>query len=373
MTLRMLRVCVVGAGIAGLACVLAALQRGLHVQLVDEAATPRALPASIDVVPGMLRDLAALGVADDCVRAGFAYHGIDVLDRHGGRLFELPTERLAGPSLPAAVGIRHGDLHAVLERSARRGGAEVLRGVRVSAIEARADRARVRLADGRGLEADLVLLATGARSPLRAALFPHGGRVAPLDQVWRYTLVRRPDGLDRPVIAMGGPGRRAMLLPVQHDTAGIAVTEPVGAHEPAPPAEQLRGALQHFAPPLRAVAARIDDRAPVATRPVLSGVLEGPWHRGPVLAVGDGLHALPPHFGQAAAQSVEDARVLGELFASSPDPESLGRAFEQRRSARVRQVHEIATTAARWDLQPDGGADLGQLMQRLMRTVAQPA
>lgn len=373
MTLRLLRVCVVGAGIAGLACVLAALQRGLHVQLVDEAATPRALPASIDVVPGMLRDLATLGVAEDCVRAGFAYHGIDVLDRHGSRLFELPTERLAGPRLPAAVGIRHSDLHEVLERSARRGGAEVLRGVRVSAIETRADRAVVRLADGRGLEADLVLLATGARSPLRAVLFPHGGMVAPLDQVWRYTLVRRPDGLDRPVIAMGGPGRRAMLLPVQHDTAGIAVTEPAVVHEAVPPAEQLRRALQHFATPLRAVAARIDDSVPVATRPVLSGVLDGPWHRGAVLAVGDGAHALPPHFGQAAAQSVEDACVLADLLPAAPDRDTLFRDFERRRSARARQVHEIASTAARWDLRPDSAADLGQLMQRLMRTVAQPA
>lgn len=373
MTLQSLRLCVVGAGIAGLACVLAARQCGAQVQLVDEAALPRALPASIDVVPGMLRDLAALGVADDCVRAGFAYHGIDVLDRHGRRLYELPTERLAGPRLPAALGIRHADLHALLEQAARGRGVELLRGTRVEAIDDAAGRARVRLADGRVLAADLVLLATGARSPLRAALFPQARPVEPLGQVWHYALLRRPEGLDRPLIAMGGPGRRAMLLPVRHDTAGIAVTEPVLTPDGSLPAAALRRALQAFAPPVRTLAARIDDATRVASRPVLSGVLEGPWHRGATLAVGDGAHALPPHFGQAAAQSLEDARVLGELLADTADRDAVFEAFERRRSPRARQVHEIASTAARWDLEPDGGADLSLLMQRLMRTVAQPA
>ncbi len=373
MTLQRLRICVVGAGIAGLACALAAARQGLAVQLVDEAAVPRNLPASIDVVPGMLRDLAALGVADDCVRVGFAYHGIDVLDRQGRRLFELPTARLAGPRWPAALGIAHGELHALLERAARRCGAELLRGDRVETIEANGGRARVALAGGLRLEADIVLLATGARSPLRATLFPAARPVEPLGQVWHYALVQRPQRLDRPLIAMGGPGHRAMLLPVQHGTAGIAVTEPASAPGSEPPVAQLRRALQVFAPAVSVLAAQLRDDTPVATRPVLSGVLDGPWHRGPVLAVGDGAHALPPHFGQAAAQSVEDARVLADLLAAPPDRDTLFRAFEQRRSARARQVHEIASTAARWDLQPDGAADLGQLMQRLMHTVAQPA
>lgn len=373
MTRPLLRACIVGAGIAGLTCALAAAGRGLRVQLVDEAPTPRALPASIDVVPGMLRDLAELGVADDCVRAGFAYRGVDVFDRQGRRLFELPTDRLAGAHLPAAVGIRHGELHALLESVARRRGVEVRRGARVEAIEEQAGDARVRLAGGGRIDADIVLLAAGAASALRAALLPHARAVEPLGQVWRYTLARRPMGLDRPLIAMGGPGCRAVVLPVQLDVVGIAVTGPASAIGDPAPAAQLRSALRAFAAPVRELADRIADDTPVASRPVLCGVLDVPWHRGPVLAVGDCAHALPPHFGQAAAQSVEDARVLGELLAGATERNALFQAFERRRGERVREVHEITSTAARWDLQPDGAADLGRLMQRLAHTVAQPA
>jgi len=325
------------------------------------------------VVPGMLRDLATLGVADDCVRAGFAYHGADVLDRQGRRLFELPTERLAGPRLPAALGIRHGDLHQVLEQAGQRHGVQTLRGARVGSIGEVAGDGCVRLVEGSRLAADLVLLATGAVSPLRASVFAHARPLQALGQVWRYALTRRPLGLDRPLIAMGGPGSRAVVLPVQHDTAGISVTEPASMQDDAPPPAQLRRALRAFASPVRDLAARIGDDTPVATRPVLSGVLEGPWHRGPVLAIGDAAHALPPHFGQSAAQAVEDACVLGELLATATDRDSLFHAFEQRRSTRVRRVHEITSTAARWDLKPDGGADLDLLLQRLMHTVAQPA
>lgn len=368
-----LRVCVVGAGIAGLACALAAARAGLAVQIVDESAEARALPASVNVVPGMLRDLARLGVADDCVRAGFAYRGADVLDRQGRPLFEVPTEPLAGPRLPAALGMRHGDLHRVLLQSGQRHGAQLLQGGRVEAIEEPAGGPCVRLADGRRLDADLVLLATGALSPLRAAVFPHARPVQPLGQVWRYALVRRPVALDRPMIAPGGAGRRAVLLPVQHDTAGIAVTEPVAEHDDAPAAAQLRRALLAFSSPVRDLATRIDEHTPVATRPVVSGVLDAPWHRGPVLAVGDGAHALPPHFGQSAAQSVEDACVLADLLATADDRDALMQAFEQRRGPRARLVHEITTTAARWDLQPDGGADLDRLLQRLAASVSQPA
>jgi flavin-dependent dehydrogenase len=57
MTCRLQRVCVIGAGLAGLACALAASRRGLQVQVLDERGMPADLDAHVEVVPNMLRDL----------------------------------------------------------------------------------------------------------------------------------------------------------------------------------------------------------------------------------------------------------------------------------------------------------------------------
>lgn len=373
MTPRMTRVCVIGAGLAGLACALAAANCGLHVALVDEAAQPRCLPAHVEVVPSMLRDLADFGVAEECVRAGFAYHGIDVIDRQGRHLYQLATDHLCGPRFPAALGIRHADLHRVLERAALARGVVMRRGGRVCAVHQRGEQASVVVDGGEAEIADLVLLATGAGSDLRAALFPHARAGAELGQAWWYTLLRRPSDLDRPLIAFGSAGRRVVLVPVRHDLAGLALTEPNPQLNGLSPGEHLREALSSLAPRLSSLGSQLDAGTPVALRPARSALLESPWHCGAVLAVGDCAHAFPPHFGQAAAQAIEDARVLGDLLSQAMDRQALFEMFERRRAERVRTVHDIATTAARWDLQPEGEADLGLLMERLTRTVAHPA
>lgn len=379
MTQRPMRVCVIGAGLAGLCCALAAASRGWRVQLLDEAAQPRAVAAHIEVVPNMLRDLVAFGVGDDCVRAGFPYRGIDVIDRQGRHLHELPTERLAGARFPAALGIRHDELHRLLERAALARGVVLQRGARVQAVHEHGGAARVVLNDGESVDAELVVLATGAGGALSRTLFAQAKPASELGQVWWYTLLPRPVELDRPLIAFGDVGRRAVLVPVRHDQAGLALTEPdapvaqVAQLANVTPAAHLGQALGAFAPRLRALGARLDGATPITLRTARSALLDLPWHRGAVLAVGDCAHALPPHFGQAAAQAVEDARVLGELLESTTSRTELFEAFERRRVERVRRVHEITTTAARWDLQPDSGTDLTLLMQSLAQTVAQPA
>ena len=370
---RPTRACVIGAGLAGLASALAAASGGLHVQLFDAAVQAQSLPAYIEVVPNMLRDLAAFGVAEECVRAGFPYRGIDVIDRQGIRLHELPTENLAGPRFPAALGIGYADLHHVLERAAVGRGVAMRRGARVQEVQEHGEHARVVLAGGESIEADLVVLAAGVGAELRTALFPHAEAAIELGQAWWYALLRRPVDLDRPLIAFGSAGRRAVLMPVRHDLAGIALTEPMPAGQRPSPAEHLRGELSAFAPRLRSLAAQIDSGTPTVLRPVRSALLESPWYRGCVLAVGDAAHAFPPHFGQGAAQAIEDARVLADLLHHMPHRDELFEGFQRRRAERVRKVHDIAATAARWDLEPDSSTDLSLLMQRLMRTVAHPA
>jgi 2-polyprenyl-6-methoxyphenol hydroxylase-like FAD-dependent oxidoreductase len=351
---------------------LALALRGLDVQVLEAEAQPRELPACIEVGPSMLRDLVRLGVADACALAGFAFRGIDVADQYGRRVHEVPIPRLAGDRYPAAVGIEHAELHRVLEKAAVAAGARVVRGRSVRELREVGGAASLVLDDGSSSDADLALLAEGGAGSLARAWFPQWQPPRDLGQRWWYTLVRRPLGLDRPLITMGRRTHRVVLVPVRASVASLALVEPADTVVKLP-ASHLRDSLKSFDEPIRSLVSQIGSNVNLTSRPARSGMLAVPWYRGPVLAIGECVHTMPPHFGQAGAQAIEDACVLGELVAQTRQRETLLAAFQQRRFERVRTVHELTTTAAQWDLAPDSSTDFGRLMERLTGTLAVPA
>ena len=367
-------VAIVGAGLAGLACAAAAASAGVRVDVFERAGAPADPPAHVDVVPNLLRDLATLGMAEACVRQGFVHQGVRVVDAGSGTRFDLLAPRLAGGHLPSSLGMRHGALLRLLAETAHDRGARLHWGATVASVDAA--HATVELAEGAECHADLVLLAGGSRCALRRGLLLGAELPAASQDGW-YALLPRPADLDRSCWLLAPGGRKAHLVPVALDRAGVAVLRPAAALNALPPqasrAASLRALLREFPAPLAVVAEYLHDADAVAIRPLHSGLLPRPWHRGALLAVGEGAHALPPHFGQAAAQSVEDAVVLGELLAAQHPRDELLQRFDARRFPRARQVHAIAAQAARWDLAPNPATDLQRLAAALQRVVEQAA
>ena len=60
--------------------------------------------------------------------------------------------------------------------------------------------------------------------------------------------------------------------------------------------------------------------------------------------LGDAAHAMLPHLGQGANQTIEDAVVLARVLASSSSETVEGalRFYEERRMARTKQVQDAA-------------------------------
>jgi len=363
------RVVVVGGGIAGLACALACAQAGAQVELLESQLSASALPAHVDVVPNLLRDLARLGVAQSCVQRGFAYSGLSIVDEHGVEGFRLPMPLLAGPQLPPAVGIALSDLLDLLEAAAVRAGVTVRRGCTVNAIDA--EQGRVVSDDGRAWLADLVVVADGAESPLVAALL---GPVQPgaLSHAWWHALLPRPTWLDRSTWMAGSVGRRLLLVPIGVSRAGVAVVAPAESSGPAG-GHGLTALLRSWGSLPQRLAAAIDPAAPAGLRRSTSGLRDAPWHRGAVLCVGASAHAIAPPFGQAAAQALEDAVVLGELLAAGPERSQLLQQFTQRRRERVRRLFDLTERAALWMVRPEPATDLMRLAGEINQLVANPA
>jgi 2-polyprenyl-6-methoxyphenol hydroxylase-like FAD-dependent oxidoreductase len=370
-------VVVIGAGLAGLACALAAASAGARVEVFESRPSVAAPPAHIDVVPNLLRDLVSLGVADECVRLGFPYQGIAVVDTEGKPLAEIATPRLAGLRYPCALGMRYADLLGLLCRVAQDRGARVHWGVDVAHIGAGAQGSRVKLNDRQEVEADLIVIASGHGASLRASLPLPGPALERLPQAWWHVLLPRPPALDRTTWVIGHDVAKVVLVPVSVAEAGLAVLMPAAAPGDECPLEPRRAALRRMLQSHRGLVStmvsHLRDDTRIVARPVLSAMTSGPWHVGNLLCVGDRAHAIPPHFGQSAAQAVEDAVVLGDLLRTEPDVDGLLRAFMARRAERARQVHAVASQAARWDVHPEASTDLRALAARLDPIVSQPA
>ncbi len=361
-------IAIVGAGLAGLAAAVAATGAGARVDVFEAEACLAAPPAALDVVPGLLRDLVALGLGEACVRCGFAYHEIAVVDPAGRPIFGIATPALAGTRWPAALGMSYSGLLQVLHDAAVAQGARIYWGLPVRHIDTEAGGCRLHLGDGGQRHAELTLVA-GARGLDGLATSPPREETS-LPQRWDHVLLPRPRWLDRSTWVLGPGQHKALLVPTGVAQAGIALLCDVRTE---PSVAAMRAQLAAQGPWLAAVAARLDAGARVVSRPVRSALLEGPWHEGGVLRIGSSAHLLPPHFGQAAAQAVEDAAVLHDLLRQGLTRESLLTQFMQRRGARAERVHAVTTQAAQWDLHPEPSTDLIALARRLAPIVERAA
>lgn len=363
------RVIVVGAGIAGLASALACARSDARVDVLEARSWRAPVPAHIDLVPNLLRELARLGVAEACVRRGFAYSGVAVLNEHGDEALRLQTPHLAGARLPAAAGIAHDDLLDVLSKAAVQAGATLHAGLPVRSVDA--TQGRVVAEGGRAFQAELVLLATGAQSPLAASVFDADSPSVSLHDWW-HALLPRPAWLERSTVMAGSVGRRLLLVPISMARAGLAVVAERERQGPSD-AGALAFLLNGWGALPRRIAAELGPECPTTLRRVVSSLREPPWHRGAALCVGAAAHAFAPPFGQSAAQALEDAVVLGELLEPAPARGPLLRAFCARRVDRARQLHGLIDQGARWLAKPEPDTDLQNLASRIDDIVARPA
>ncbi len=354
------RVHVVGAGLSGLACALAAARAGALVEVFEAHAGAPVMPMHVNVVPGMLRGLAALGVAEAVVRRGFPYRCTQVVGADGRVSFELAGSRLAGERLPAMLGIGYDQLMAVLLDAARDAGVALHFNCPWEGIAGVGSQA-----DG---GSDLVVLATGGGQTVTRRLFPHAPERAGIGQRWWRAVVPRPATLLDALLVFGHDGDKAGAIPMHMTRAGVFLLQRDDGSALPPPQERaacLRAALSRCRGLLREMASLLDDACPVTVEPVRHACMDAPWHDGRLVAVGDAAHLLTPQFGQNGTQAVEDAVVLKDLLEQGLPRDELPAAFTQRRAARVREAHDICLQAARWDLHPSAATDLQALWTRL--------
>lgn len=171
MSRRARDVIVVGGGVVGAACALALAEAGLEVTLVEGREPPAWQPQQPDLrvyafAPDNAQLLRTLGVWPAVLGArACAYRRMRVWDAAGGEELQFDADRLGREQLGWIVenDLLVDRLWAALPAA----GVQLCCPARVDALEQDADGVRVRLEDGRRLDAALAIAADGADSTLR--------------------------------------------------------------------------------------------------------------------------------------------------------------------------------------------------------------
>jgi len=344
MKLDGLRVCVIGAGIGGLAVARALARRGAVVSVLEQAPEIAEVGAGLQVSPNGFAVLRALGL-DDALRAGAVQaRAVSLRDYKGGEVVRLDLGALGDSDYHF---IHRADLIDILAGGARAAGARIRLMQKVVRVEEGAQ-PRVHLANGAAVEADLVIGADGLHSVVRRALNGTATPVFTGQVAWRALVPNLWDRGPQVQVHMG-PMRHLVSYPLRGGSMLNLVAVQERAAWTAESWSQrddpmaLRAAFGDFGRDARAMLEAVDEvnlwglfRHPVARV----------WHAGGLTIIGDAAHPTLPFLAQGASMALEDAWVLADALSSEVTIDAALARYQSRREGRTARVVAAASRNA---------------------------
>ncbi|MGY4710010.1 FAD-dependent monooxygenase [Mycolicibacterium sp. CBM1] len=338
---------VVGAGIGGLTAAAAFRRAGIVVTLCERAPQLRAAGFGLAVQSNAMNALRTLdlGIDEALLRAGRRVSTFSFRTAGGAVLRRIEVDALDARLGAPSVVLARRDLHDVLLDAAGPG-LRVLTGAEAVGFDQNADGVALRLADGRRLEADILIGADGINSVIRSQL--HGAEEPRrADFVCWLALARiTPDLMaEGESIHFWSPGMRFGVHDCGRGTIYWWATTRAYTDMPLGKAALLRRLDGWNSDVVDIVSATAESEiitVPAVDRASLTG-----WGRGRVTLLGDAAHPMLPSLGQGANSAIEDAVVLAHLLAGDTDPERALDAYERRRLPRTTDLVDGSRSLAR--------------------------
>ena len=339
--MQALDILIIGGGIGGLTSAIALGKAGHRVTVIERDPDWSVYGVGIIQQSNVVRAMGDLGLLDDYVEAGFGFDQVEIFIPTGQRVAVVPSPKLV-PGYPANVGIGRRALHKVLGDRAKEAGATIRLGVTVTEFDDGPDLLAVTFSDGATGRYDLAIGADGLYSTTRQMIFPDAPDPEFTGQaVWRYNFPRAPEVVS--LCAYEGP-IGVGLVPLSDDLMYMYVTTPEPGNPRYPKdglADAMRGKIaNHPSPAIAELAQQITVDDEVVYKPLEWVFLEGAWHRGRVVLIGDAVHATTPHLGQGGGMAIEDSIVLADEIGRADTLDAAFTAFRARRFDRCRYIVE---------------------------------
>jgi 2-polyprenyl-6-methoxyphenol hydroxylase-like FAD-dependent oxidoreductase len=368
-----MRILIVGGGIGGLTSAIALCRKGFEVEVIERDPDWSVYGVGIIQQGNVVRAMTELGLIDDYINAGFGFDRVQVYIPTGVCVADIPTPRLV-EGYPGNVGIGRRALHKVLGDRAKEAGADIRLGITISTLVDDGEGVAVTFSDGSSGIFDLVVGADGLYSQTRGMIFPDAPKPEFTGQsVWRYNFKRTPD-----VIGLQAyEGQTGIgLVPLSDELMYMYVTTP----EPGNPwyakedlASTMRSKIAGVpSPAIQALVGQITEDDEVVYKPLEWMFLDGAWHKGRVVLLGDAVHATTPHLGQGAGMAIEDALVLADELVKADTLDAALTAYRDRRFERCRYIVESSRAICFGQIGKGPLVDNAKATQEMFMKVAEP-
>lgn len=333
---RVPKIAIVGGGLGGLAAAVALRQRGIEADVYERTRELSEIGAGLNLSPNALKAFRTLGIEQAALEIGFEADDQVIRSYRSGRALarQKRTGDIAERFGAVFLCIHRADLLDILARALPQSAVHL--GTACTGAESRGNHAVARFADGREIEADIVVGADGIHSAVRDSVF---GRAEPRFTgciCWRGLVpaeVLANTAHGREMTAWWGPHGHIVHYPVRRgelvnfvahfDSDGW--TEESWTHE-CDRSELMQTYATWNPHLLRLIESSeryykwaLYDRDPLDR-----------WVSGRVALLGDSAHPMLPYLGQGACMAIEDSCILAEAVARSPEDLDLALADYER-------------------------------------------
>lgn len=350
-----MKVLVLGGGIGGMAAAIQLKKAGHSVELVERSKDWQALGTGLTLSVLTLRALCDLGVQDEIARYGYVHDGVDIYDQQGNFIRTVLSKRVIADDFPSEGAILRPVLHDILAKKVRDLEVDVFLGDTIAEIKTSLEIGNfVRFESGREQHYDLVVGADGVFSKLRQLLMPEQSPPEYTGQAcWRLQF-DRPTDISRGRMFQS-ENMKVGFNPCSPTQMYMYMMECVPKdqvwREPEVLPQIAKQLLQEFGTVLKPYIESINQNTPIIYRPLERVMVDGAWHRGATLLIGDAVHATTPHLGYGAGLAIEDAIVLTQLLEQYPDSlEQVFEVFMQKRLDRAKFVVETSGEIGRMEI-----------------------
>jgi salicylate hydroxylase len=350
------RIAIAGAGIAGLTTALCLLQRGILVDVYEQASQLHEVGAGVQISPNGSRVLQSLGLEPELHHCVCLAEGKEIrLWRTGQRwsLFDLGQDCLERFGAPYWM-IHRADLHRILLQAfERRSGQSIRLNARVEDAEPLEGRLCLTLSDGSTTRASALIAADGIHSAMRQKLLGETTARYTGLLAWRglVPMDRVQSGLRTRVGSNWvGPGSHVVTYPVSGGLWMniVGIVEKQGWHDESWTTQgtqsELLADFADWHPEVLAWMRQIETPYKWA---LLERAPQPGWAQGRICLIGDAAHPTLPFLAQGANMAIEDAAVMARCLQTHDDPAQAFRVFEASRWNRTADIVNRSADNAR--------------------------